>query len=84
MSEVWQVSISALAAISLIANIFFLWWNNRGKREATLSATLLNLIKSASALTEEADKARREAEAARRQIKQDQAALRRWQEPPPL
>ena len=84
MTDVGQIVVSALAAVSLIANIFFLWWNNRGKREATLSATLLNLIKSASALTKEAEKARREALEVKRQIEKDQAALRRWQEPTPF
>ncbi len=84
MSEAWQIMVSALAAISLIANIFFLWWNNRGKREAALSTTLLNLIKSASALTQEAERARSEAEATKRRIQQDQASIRRWQEPSPF
>ena len=73
--------VSALAAVSLIANIFFLWWNNRGKREATLSAALLNLLKAASLLTAEAEKARQEAQEIRRRIEEDQRTLRRWLDP---
>lgn len=77
----WQTVVSLLAAVSLIANIFFLWWNNRDKREATLSFTLLNLLESASLLTADAEKARREAQEVRRRIEADQRTLRRWQDP---
>ena len=77
----WQIVVSALAAVSLITNIFFLWWNNRGKREATLSATLLNVLKAASLLTAEAEQARQEAQEIGRQIAADQRTLRRWQDP---
>lgn len=80
----WKTAVSVLATVSLIANIFFLWWNNRGKREATLSATLLNLLKSASLLTAEAEKARQEANEVRRRIEADQRTFRRWQDPTPF